>query len=107
MINSVPVKAINNGRYDPMRISTYNQKMRKDSREDKNIVKIDNYEGRRFKTQQGYSPMMTKSRYDGIPMDSDDEVLGTEDALDDNIYRSSENIVLRRNRKNHPFEKKH
>lgn len=28
-----------------------------------NVIKIDNYEGKRFKTQQGYEPMMTKSRY--------------------------------------------
>jgi hypothetical protein len=30
-----------------------------------NVIKIDNYEGRRFKTQHGYEPMMTKSRYMG------------------------------------------
>ena len=32
----------------------------------KNTIKIDNYEGRRFKTQTGYEPTLTSSRYEGF-----------------------------------------
>lgn len=53
-----------------------------------NIIKIDNYEGKRFKTQAGYVPEMTKSRYEA-PSDLS--------SMDDNImYSSQERIVLRK-----------
>lgn len=53
------------------------------------IVKIDNYEGRRFKTQQGYSPMMTKSRYD-LP-DNDEAPQET-----NGMHQSLEEVVMRK-----------
>ena len=34
---------------------------------EKGIVKIESYEGKQFVTQQGYAPMMTKSRYAADP----------------------------------------
>lgn len=30
-----------------------------------NVIQIDNYENKKFKTQQGFEPMMTKSRFMG------------------------------------------
>lgn len=56
-----------------------------------NVIKIDNYEGKRFKTQQGYQPMMTKSRY---MLDKDE----SEQPESSAVYQSSENIVLRRDK---------
>ena len=36
------------------------------------VIRIDNYEGKKFKTQQGFEPMMTKSRYMGDENINDD-----------------------------------
>lgn len=55
-----------------------------------NVIKIDNYEGKRFKTQQGYEPQMIKSRYVG---DKDEADPTFESSA---VYKSSENIILRR-----------
>lgn len=48
-----------------------------------NVIKIDNYENKRFKTQQGYEPMMTKSRYMGERDDLDQHYESTA------VYKSS------------------
>ena len=45
MINSVPVNKLHPPR---------------------NIIKIDNYEGRRFKTQMGFNAPLASSRYEGV-----------------------------------------
>lgn len=57
-----------------------------------NVIKIDNYEGKRFKTQQGFEPMMTKSRY---MVEKEEADQAPESAA---VYKSSEHIVLRRNK---------
>ena len=54
-----------------------------------NIIKIDNYEGKRFKTHTGFIPEMTKSRYEP-PSDMS--------SMEENVYSSQEKIVLRKDK---------
>jgi hypothetical protein len=61
------------------------------------VIKIDNYEGRKHKPPPGYEPMMTKSRYMGEREEADQNL---EAAL---IYKSIEGGLMKKGENERPL----